>query len=155
MQHRNTEYCRLQAIYMNETEESREWNGPEVYKNEWRNTVRHARSETPIEIDRRKSHGDYRVRMFQGRLLLYESGIIVLGHVCSADAVIASLRSLYAWSDRSSVSVTSASKSSWQFKNRKTCWAKVIDRDRRVQAVVSAVDVLYGERRKSMNGIAF
>ena len=40
MQHRNTEYCRLPAIYMKETEESQEPNSPEVssYKNEWRNT---------------------------------------------------------------------------------------------------------------------
>ena len=41
MQHRNTEYCRLPAIYMKETEESRERNSPEVYKNGGRDTERH------------------------------------------------------------------------------------------------------------------
>ena len=38
MQHRNTGYCRLPAIYMKETEESREQNSPEVYKNEEQDT---------------------------------------------------------------------------------------------------------------------
>ena len=41
MQHRNTEYCRLPAIYMKETEESRERNSPEVYENGGRNTERY------------------------------------------------------------------------------------------------------------------
>ena len=34
MEHINTEYCQMPVNYMNETQESRERNGPEVYKNE-------------------------------------------------------------------------------------------------------------------------